>query len=180
TPGTPESEPAPKAGRERTGAAAALVATGIFASRVFGVLRQMLQAHFLGAGNAADAFMAAFKIPNILQNMFGEGALSASFIPVYSRLLAEGNEEEAGHVAGAVFGLLALTVSVIVLVGVVAAPVLIPFIAAGFNPETKRLTIEYTRILFPGAGLFVISAWCLGILNSHHKFLLSYSAPVFW
>jgi putative peptidoglycan lipid II flippase len=183
TPGTPESEPAPSASampNERSGAAAMLVSAGILASRVFGLLRQILQAHYIGAGVAADAFTAAFKIPNVLQNMFGEGALSASFIPVYSRLLAEGKEEEAGHVAGAVFALLSLTVAVIVLVGVVAAPVLILLIAAGFDAEHKRLTIEYTRVLFPGAGIFVISAWCLGILNSHRKFLLSYSAPVLW
>ncbi len=164
----------------RTGGAAALVGIGILASRVFGVVRQMLQARFLGAGAAADAFMAAFKIPNMLQNLFGEGALSASFIPVYSRLLAHGDEEEAGHVAGAIAALLALSVSVIVLVGVVAAPVLIPVIAAGFDPQKKQMTIQLTRIFFPGAGIFVLSAWCLGILNSHRKYLLSYSAPVLW
>jgi putative peptidoglycan lipid II flippase len=161
-------------------AAAALVALGIFASRVFGLVRQMLQAQFLGTGAPADAFMAAFKIPNILQNLFGEGALSASFIPVYSRLLAAGEDEEAGRVAGAVAALLMLVVSVVVLVGVVATPVLIPLIAQGFDPERRRMTITLTRILFPGAGIFVISAWCLGILNSHRRYLLSYSAPVLW
>ena len=172
-------EPSRTAKRGR-GGAAALVATGILASRVFGLFRQILQAKYLGTTPAADAFVAAFKIPNFLQNLFGEGALSASFIPVYSRLLAQADEEEAGRVAGAVFSLLALTVAVIVLVGVVAAPALIPLIAPGFNPVTKRMTITFTRILFPGAGIFVISAWCLGILNSHRKFLLSYSAPVLW
>jgi putative peptidoglycan lipid II flippase len=140
----------------------------------------MLQAQFLGAGAAADAFSAAFKIPNILQNLFGEGALSASFIPVYSRLLAEGKEEEAGRVAGAVGALLMVVVAVVVLVGIVATPALIPLIAQGFDPEKKRVTIQLTRILFPGAGIFVISAWCLGILNSHRRYLLSYSAPVLW
>ena len=99
----PESKPA--------GGAAALVAVGILASRAFGVVRQILQAHFLGANVAADAFTASFKIPNILQNLFGEGALSASLIPVYSRLLAQGDEEEAGRVAGAVLALLSLTVA---------------------------------------------------------------------
>jgi putative peptidoglycan lipid II flippase len=174
----PGGEPTPSARQPR--AAAALVALGIFASRVFGLVRQMLQAQFLGTSLAADAFTAAFKIPNILQNLFGEGALSASFIPVYSRLLAEGNEEEAGHVAGAIASLLVLAVSVVVLVGVVATPALIPLIAQGFGPEQKRMTIQLTRILFPGAGIFVISAWCLGILNSHRRYLLSYSAPVLW
>ncbi|HMA22410.1 MAG TPA: murein biosynthesis integral membrane protein MurJ, partial [Gemmatimonadaceae bacterium] len=165
---------------QRPRGAAAFVALGILASRVFGLVRQMLQARFLGTSAAADAFTAAFKIPNILQNLFGEGALSASFIPVYSRLLAEGEEEEAGRVAGAVAALLMLVVAVVVLVGVVATPALIPLISPGFDPERKRMTILLTRILFPGAGIFVISAWCLGILNSHRRYLLSYSAPVLW
>jgi putative peptidoglycan lipid II flippase len=164
----------------RTGTAAAAVALGIFASRLFGLLRQILQATFLGTGPAADAFMAAFKVPNFLQNVFGEGALSASFIPVYARLLGQSDDEEAGRVAGAVFSLLSLTVALIVLFGVVATPALIPLIAQGFDPDRRAMTIRLTRILFPGAGLFVISAWCLGILNSHRRFLLSYSAPVLW
>jgi putative peptidoglycan lipid II flippase len=181
TPGTPESDPAPVTSvPKKRGGAAIFVSLGILLSRVFGVARQLLQAKFLGVGAAADAFTASFKIPNILQNLFGEGALSASFIPVYSRLLAEGKEEEAGRVAGAVLSLLTLTVAVIVLLGVVGTPVIIPLIAAGFKDERRELTIRFTRILFPGAGIFVISAWCLGVLNTHRKFLLSYSAPVLW
>ena len=165
----------------RTTGAAIIVAIGIMSSRVFGVIRQILTAQFLGTGSAADAFTAAFKIPQILRNLFGEGAMSAAFIPVYSRLLARGEDEDANRLAGAVFALLALLVSVLVLIGVIAAPVLIPIIAAGFKDPTRReLTIEFTRICFPGAGIFVLSAWCLGVLNSHRKFLLSYLAPVLW
>jgi putative peptidoglycan lipid II flippase len=166
-----------------SGAAAALVATGILASRVLGVVRQSLMARFLGAttGIAADAFMAAFKIPNLLQNLFGEGALSASFIPVYVGLLTRNEEkDEAGRVAGAVASILALVTSVLVLLGIWLAPHLIPLIAPGFTGPRRELTITLTRILFPGAGLFVLSAWCLGVLNSHRKFFLSYAAPVLW
>lgn len=166
-----------------TGRAAALVATGILASRALGVVRQSLMARYLGAttGIAADAFMAAFKIPNLLQNLFGEGALSASFIPVYSNLLARREqEEEAGHVAGAVAAILGLVTAGLVLLGVLLAPYLIPVIAPGFTGAKRELTIQLTRILFPGAGIFVLSAWCLGVLNSHRRFLLSYAAPVLW
>ena len=124
--------------------------------------------------------MAAFRIPNFLNNLFGEGALSASFIPVYASLVARGEREEADRVAGAVFSILALAVSVIVLIGVLATPILIDAIAPGFSGETRELTIVLVRILFPGAGLMVLSAWCLGVLNSHHRFLLSYSASVVW
>ncbi len=128
----------------------------------------------------ADAFNAAFRIPNFLQNMFGEGVLSASFIPVYARLLAEGKREEAGRVAGAVFALLALVSSLLVLLGVLATPLLLNLIAPGFSGARRELAIQLVRIFFPGAGLLVLSAWCLGVLNSHRQFFLSYAAPIVW
>jgi putative peptidoglycan lipid II flippase len=156
------------------------VAAGIFLTRLTGLLRQRVFAHYFGLGVEADAFSAAFRIPNFLQNLFGEGALSASFIPVYAALVARGDRREAGRVAGAIAALLALAVSVIVLAGVLATPWLIDLIAPGFEGEQRLLTIQLVRILFPGAGLLVLSAWCLGVLNSHHRFLLSYTAPVMW
>ncbi|MDQ3698587.1 MAG: murein biosynthesis integral membrane protein MurJ [Gemmatimonadota bacterium] len=159
---------------------ALLVAAGIFASRIFGLVRQHFLARYLGLSGVADAFNAAFRIPNVLQNLFGEGVLSASFIPVYSRLIARGDREEATRVAGAVASLLAMTVSVLVLLGVLATPWLIDIIVPGFEGEKRALTIRLVRILFPGAGLLALSAWCLGVLNSHRRFLLSYAAPVVW
>src|SRR3972149_3323002 len=81
--------------------AAPLVAAGILFSRVTGLVRQRVLAHFLGLSDAADAFAAAFRIPNFLQNLFGEGVLSASFIPVYASLLARGERRDADRVAGA-------------------------------------------------------------------------------
>jgi putative peptidoglycan lipid II flippase len=157
-----------------------LVAAGILLSRITGLIRDRVFAHFFGNSDAADAFRAAFRIPNLLQNLFGEGVLSASFIPVYARLLASDNKEEARKTAGAIAALLLLTTSLIVLLGVVSSPLLIYVIAAGFKGETRDLTILLVRILFPGAGLLVASAWCLGVLNSHRKFFLSYTAPVLW
>ena len=160
---------------------AALVAIGILCSRLTGLVRQRVFAHYFGLeSDAADAFMAAFRIPNFLQNLFGEGALSASFIPVYAALLARGEDEQASDVAGAVAALLALATSILVLIGVLVTPILIDAIAPGFTGAKRELTISLVRILFPGAGLLVLSAWCLGILNSHHRFLLSYTAPVLW
>src|SRR6185295_20146532 len=165
----------------RTGRAAAFVAAGILLSRITGLVRSRVFAHYFGLENdAADAFMAAVRIPNVLQNLFGEGALSASFIPVYASLLARGDRREADRVAGAVASLLALIVSLLVLVGVFATPFLIDAIAPGFTGEKRDLTIQIVRVLFPGAGLLVLSAWCLGVLNSHHRFFLSYTAPVMW
>jgi putative peptidoglycan lipid II flippase len=159
---------------------AALVAAGILLSRIVGLVRERVFGFYFGVTDEADAFRAAFRIPNLLQNLFGEGVLSASFIPVYASLIADDDREEATRVAGAVFSILGLVVSGFVLVGVLAAPVLVDLIAAGF-PGTKRdLTVTLVRVLFPGAGLLVMSAWCLGILNSHKKFFLSYAAPVLW
>jgi putative peptidoglycan lipid II flippase len=163
------------------GTKAPLVAAGILCSRLAGLVRLRAFAHYFGLqSDAADAFNAAFRIPNLLQNLFGEGALSASFIPVYAALLSRGKQSEADRVAGAVAALLALAVAVLVLVGVVAAPLLIAAIAPGFRGAKRDLTVEIVRVLFPGAGLLVFSAWCLGVLNSHHRFLLSYAAPVMW
>ena len=165
----------------RSTRAAALVAAGILLSRISGLIRQHFFARYFGLqSDAADAFSAAFRIPNFLQNLFGEGALSASFIPVYAALLARGEREQADRVARAVASLLALVVAVLVLAGVVATPLLIDAIAPGFGGAKRDLTIQIVRVLFPGTGLLVMSAWCLGVLNSHRRFLLSYSAPVVW
>lgn len=173
-PASSPAAPAPGAGH------AGLVAAGIFLSRIFGLVRQRVLSHYLGLSDAGDAFNVAFRIPNFLQNLLGEGVLSASLIPVYARLRAEGRAEEASDVANAVFGLLAFAASVIVLAGMALAHPVTALIAPGFSGEKLALTVRLVRLLFPGAGLFVLSAWCLGILNSHRRFLLSYAAPVLW
>ena len=180
-----EAVTAPKAppiagGKPTTGRSSALIGAGIFLSRLLGLLRQSLIATYLGANWVSDAFNGAFKITNFLQNLFGEGALSASFIPVYANALARGDEDEADRVAGAVASLLGFIIAIIVLLGILFAPAVVNVVTGGFTGETLALTIRLTRILFPGAGIFVMSAWCLGILNSHRKFFLSYVAPVFW
>ncbi|HEX7962043.1 MAG TPA: lipid II flippase MurJ, partial [Terriglobales bacterium] len=162
------------------GRSASLIAAGILLSRLFGVFRETIFNHFFGLSYAADAFRAAQRIPNMLQNLLGEGVLSASFIPVYARLLSKGDEEEAGRLAGAIFSLLALITSVLVLIGVLATPYLIELIAPGFHGETRRLAIQLVRIFFPGVGFLVLAAWCLGILNSHRKFFLPYVVGVIW
>lgn len=159
---------------------ALLVGLGIFLSRIAGLIRERVFAHFFGNSDAGDAFKAALKIPNFLQNLFGEGVLSASFIPVYAQLLAKKHDEEAAKVASVIGSLLFLLTSFMVVLGVFATPFLIDLIAPGFTAEKRTLTIQIVQILFPGTGFLVLSAWCLGILNSHRKFFLSYVAPVVW
>lgn len=157
---------------------AVLVAAGILLTRLTGLVRQKIFAHYLGNSDGAGVFAAAYRIPNFLQNLFGEGVLSASFIPVYARLLAQGDEKTAGRVAGIIASLLTLTVAILVVVCVAVTPWLLVIIAPGFKGEVRELTIKVVRILFPGIGVLVLSAWCLGILNSHRKFFISYIAPV--
>lgn len=157
------------------------MAAGIFLSRIVGLVRQRVLAHYFGqTTGAADALAAAFRIPNFLQNLFGEGALSASFIPEYTRLNAQGRTEEARRLAGATLGLLGAVVTILVAAGVAATPVFVPFLIPGFDGARRDLAVELIRIMFPGVGLLVLSAWCLGVLNSHREFFLSYAAPVGW
>ncbi len=161
--------------------AATSVGAGILLSRLAGIARSVLFAKYFGQRTeAADAFQIAFRIPNLLQNLFGEGALSASFIPVHSGLRARGEHEAAAHMARTFFAILAITMAVLVLLGVLAAPLMVTLIAPGFTGAKRQLTTHLVRVLFPGAGLLVASAWCLGVLNSHGKFFLSYTAPVAW
>lgn len=166
--------------QDRSRSAAFLVGAGILLSRIAGLVRQKVFAHYFSTSLAADAFNAAVRIPNLLQNLFGEGVLSASFIPEYVGLISQKKDAEANRLAGAVLSALALVASLTVLAGVLLAPSLVGLIAPGFGGERKELTIQLTRILFPGMGILVFAAWCLGILNSHRKFFISYTAPVAW
>lgn len=165
---------------KRFGGYAALVAAGILLSRFAGLIRTSVFAHYLGASAAADAFNVALKVPNFLQNLLGEGVLSASFIPVYSRLLAQGEQKTADRVAGVFASFLALIVVCIVALGVAAAPLILNVTAAGLDAPTMAMAVKFTRIIFPGVGLLVLYAWALGILNAHRQFFISYVAPVLW
>jgi putative peptidoglycan lipid II flippase len=178
----------PSAGDEAAGPAAGqggsggsfLVAGGILLSRLAGLVRERVFAQYFGTSLYADVFRAGLRMPNVLQNLLGEGTLSASFIPVYAELLEQGRQREAGRVAGAIFALLLAIAGVLTLVGVLLAPVLVSVFLPGFTDERRDLSVTVTRILFPMAGILVLSAWSLGILNSHRRFFLPYVAPVLW
>lgn len=131
---------------------------------------------------AADAYAAAIKIPNLLRNLLGEGALSAAFVPVYSSLL-EGDRSETeapGLLARRVLGRLTLLAGVLSALGVALAPWLTRIVAPGFEAEASALTTRLVRILFPMAGVMILAAWCLGVLNSHRRFFLPFAAPALW
>jgi putative peptidoglycan lipid II flippase len=157
-----------------------LIAAAIFLSRIVGLVRERVIATYFGTGAYADVFSAGLRMPNVLQNLLGEGTLSASFIPAYSELLGQGRTAEAGRLAGAVFALLLAVAGAIALLGVVLAPVLVSVFTPGFEGERRDLMITLVRILFPMTGVLVLSAWALGILNSHRQFFIPYFAPVLW
>ena len=122
------------------------IGTGILLSRLAGLLRESLLRSVLGLGPAADAFTAALRIPNLLQNLLGEGSLSSSFIPVYSKLLSEGKEKEAGHTAGAVAGLLIAFTGALTLVGILIARPIAKLLTPGFSSEKLDLTADLIKI----------------------------------
>lgn len=170
------------AGAQSSARSARWVAAGILFSRLAGLFREMVTASYLGTTGAASAFRVALRMPNILQNLLGEGTLSASFIPVYAKLLEEGREEEAGRVAGTIFAILFALAGGLALLGIFLAPVLARIFAYGYidHPELLETTITAVRIIFPMTGVLVLSAWALGILNSHRRFFIPYVAPVLW
>lgn len=166
--------------REGGRVASSLVASGILLSRIAGLVREGVFSAYFGTTLYADVFRAGLRMPNVLQNLLGEGTLSASFIPVYSELLEEKRFAEAGRVASAIFGLLLAAAGVLAFVGIVFAPILVSVLLPGFEGERRELSIAVVRIIFPMTGTLVLSAWALGVLNSHRKFFIPYVAPVLW
>ncbi|HEX2164157.1 MAG TPA: murein biosynthesis integral membrane protein MurJ [Thermoanaerobaculia bacterium] len=168
---------------------AAKVFAGILSSRLIGFVREAAFTHYLGVSAYGDVVQTAFRSPNLLQNLLGEGTISAAFIPVYSRMLADGREEDAGRLAGAVFGLLLAVAAGIALLGVLFAEPIVAAFAFGYLDDAEAgagavdryaLTVQCVRIIFPMTGVLVLAAWALGVLNSHRRFFLAYFAPVLW
>ncbi len=181
----------PKLAKKPSGGAFS-VAAGIFSSRLAGLLRTSALGAYFGVGPHADVFSAALRLPNLLQNLLGEQTLSAAFIPVYSRLLAAGKQAEAGRLAGSVFALLVAVAGGAAALGILLARPIVALFAAGFlrdrelialgqaSVDRYELAVAAVRWIFPMTALLVLSAWALGVRNSHGKFFLSYFSPVFW
>lgn len=177
TPPASDDEPS-----DRLARASSAVGTGILLSRVAGLLREKLLAYHLGTGLGAEAFRAALRIPNLLQNLLGDGVLSGAFVPTYARMVRDGREEDAGRLAGAVASLLVLVTGLLVVVGVVFAGPITRVLTPGFPVGSAKaeLTVTLVRIITPSLGFLVLSAWSLGVLNAHRRFFRAYVAPVLW
>ena len=177
TPPASDDEPS-----DRLARASSAVGTGILLSRVAGLLREKLLAYHLGTGLGAEAFRAALRIPNLLQNLLGDGVLSGAFVPTYARMVRDGREEDAGRLAGAVASLLVLVTGLLVVIGVMFAGPITRVLTPGFPVGSAKaeLTVTLVRIITPSLGFLVLSAWSLGVLNAHRRFFRAYVAPVLW
>jgi len=152
--------------------AAGIVAFGTLISRILGFIRDMILANLFGATIAADAFYVAFRIPNLLRELFAEGSMSAAFIPVFTEYLSKKSRSEAKALASAAFTTLLLLLCAVVAVGILFSPQLIGWIAPGFvrDPYKFSLTVSMTRIMFPFLLFISLAALAMGILNSTRRF----------
>ncbi len=160
--------------------AAGLLGVLTFASRILGLARDIGQAAILGTGMSADAFTIAFIIPNILRRLFGEATVASALVPTYTETLLKEGKAEAGRLAGKILTFVGSVLLVVVLLGMLLAPILVDMFAAGFSSEPGKteLTIELLRLLFPYILFVGIASVCMGILNSHRHFLAPALAPI--
>jgi len=150
-------------------------------SRVTGYLRDKVIALTLGAGMRSDAFFVAFRIPNMLREIIGEGAMSSAVIPVYAEVSATRSEQEARAFVGRVVGTFALILTVITVAGICASPWLVDLLAGQYRatPGKFELTVLLNRWIFPYILLVSLAAFCQAILNAHHRFAVAAAAPIF-
>src|SRR5439155_8578255 len=149
------------------------------ASRILGLARDQVLAGLFGAGNAMDAFNVAFRIPNLVRDLFAEGAMSAAFVPVFMRQLATGDEESAWRLGNNVINALLVVTGVLVVLGIVFARPLVGAFAGDYAsvPGKLELTVLLTRIMLPFLTLVAIAAALMGMLNSLQRFFIPALAP---
>jgi len=166
--------------KQKVTRAAGVVGAATLASRVGGFVRDLVIAYFFGAGPAADAFFVAFRIPNLLRRLFAEGALTISFIPVYTEVLKQKGKEEAFLLARSTYGLLAVILLAVCLLGAVFAPEVVRLMAPGFAPggESYGLAVTLTRWCLPYIFFVSLTALAAGVLNSMGHFFAPAASPV--
>jgi putative peptidoglycan lipid II flippase len=167
--------------REHVARSTTLVGGATFVSRIFGLVREQIFAFLFGAGFATDAFVAAFRIPNLLRDLFAEGALSAAFVPVFTDYLVNKDKKAAFRLGNLVVNALLAVLFVIVVIGILATPWIVDLIAPGFRsiPGKSELTVLLARIMFPFLLLVSLAAVAMGMLNSLKRFGVPAFAPVF-
>lgn len=168
------SVPSPRLARS-----AGVFGLATMASRVLGLVRDQVLAYHFGAGDAADAYRVAFRVPNLLRDLFAEGAMSAAFVPTFTRTLTTDGRERGWRLANSVLNALVIVTGVLVIAGIVWAPQLVRYFAADFAaiPGKLELTIYLTRIMMPFLVLVALAAVLMGMLNSLGHFFLPALSP---
>src|SRR6185437_4356935 len=161
--------------------AAGVIGVATFSSRILGFIRDMVLARFFGATPAADAFFIAFRIPSLLRELFAEGSMSSAFIPVYTEYRTIRSKQEAWELASAVFTTLLTIVTLVMMVGIAAAPWIVQLLAPGFqdHPDKLALTTLLARVMFPYLLFISLAALAMGILNSVRAFAAPAFSPLF-
>lgn len=172
----------PEPTREALTRKAGMVGAAIFGSRILGLIREQVFAIVFGAGRELDAFITAFRIPNLLRDLFAEGALSAAFVTTFSQTLTRDGEKAAWRLGALVINALVLVVGLIVLAGMFTAPSIVAWIAPGFDtiPGKTTLAVQLTRIMFPFILMVALAAVVMGMLNSKNVFGIPASASSFF
>ena len=158
--------------------AAGVVGAATLTSRILGFIRDAVIAWFFGAGFSSDAFIAAFRIPNLLRRLFAEGSLSSAFIPVFTEYIVKQGQAEAFNLARSAFRLLGGVLIIAAICGVLLSPWMVRLIAPGFSADKLSLTITLTRLMFPYIFFIGLVALCMGILNVLGHFAAPAFAPV--
>jgi putative peptidoglycan lipid II flippase len=160
--------------------AAGIIGLAVMCSRLLGLARDQIFAALFGGGSAMDAFTAAFRIPNLLRDLFAEGALSTAFVTTFSKTIARGGDEAAWRLANKVATLTALVLGVLCVAGIIFSPQLVAAMAPGFEPQKAALTVQLTRIMFPFILLVSLAALVMGMLNSKNVFGMPAMASSFF
>ncbi len=155
---------------------AGIVSIAVMFSRITGLIREQVFAYYFGAGFLYDAYQVAFRIPNVLRDLFAEGALSAAFVKVFTDYQIKKSEEEAWKLASLVMNALAVVLSIITIVGIIFSQQIVDLIADGFSPEKAWLATVMTQIMFPFILLVALAAVAMGVLNTKGIFGIPASA----
>ncbi len=172
----PETHPEPLTKQTSVAKSAGIVSIAVMFSRVLGLVREMIFARYFGAGFLNDAYQVAFRIPNVLRDLFAEGALSAAFVKVFTDYQVNKSEKEAWKLASLVMNALAIVLSVITILGILFSRQFVDLIAKGFSPEKAALATTLTQIMFPFILLVALAAVAMGVLNTKGIFGIPASA----
>ena len=178
---SPPSTPAAQ-GTHSIAGAAGLIGTATFTSRILGFIRDIVLAQLFGASASADAFYVAYRIPNLLRELFAEGSMSSAFIPVFTEYHTLRSKKETWELASAAFTTLVTITTGVTILGILAAPGLVWLLAPGFHEEAAKLatTTLLTQVMFPYLFFVSLAAFAMGILNSFRAFAWPALSPVFF